>query len=148
MWNRTRSLVLSTFLTRLFLILLAAALFGVPWLVGNFVAVTGKPPELAPIIDATFYCCAAPAAVLLLALDRLLKNIGAGAVFIPENTRMLRHISWCCLAVAFICLVAAWFFFPFLLVAAAAGFIGLILRVVKNVVEQAIAIKDENDYTI
>ena len=36
----------------------------------------------------------------------------------------------------------------FLLVAAAAAFVGLILRVVKNVFEQAVTLKDENDFTI
>jgi hypothetical protein len=34
------------------------------------------------------------------------------------------------------------------LVAAMAGFIGLILRVVKNVFEIAVSIKDENDFTV
>ena len=35
-----------------------------------------------------------------------------------------------------------------LLVSAAADFMGLILRVIKNVFQQAMALKEENDYTI
>jgi len=37
---------------------------------------------------------------------------------------------------------------PFLLLAAGSGFMGLILRVVKNVFAEAIFIKEENDFTI
>ena len=37
---------------------------------------------------------------------------------------------------------------PFLIVSAAAAFVGLILRVVKNVFAEAVRLKDENDYTI
>jgi hypothetical protein len=35
-----------------------------------------------------------------------------------------------------------------LLVAIAAGFMGLIVRIVKNAFQQAIAMKDELDYTV
>ena len=99
-------------------------------------------------ICAAFYCCAPPAAVLLWSLDRLLAAIARGEVFTAENIALLRRCSWCCMAVALICLGFTVTLFYFLLVAAAAAFIGLILRVVKNVFQQALALKEENDYTI
>ena len=40
------------------------------------------------------------------------------------------------------------YYMPFLIVSAAAAFVGLILRVVKNVFAEAVRLKDENDYTI
>ena len=52
------------------------------------------------------------------------------------------------MVVAAVCLGFTVALFYFLLVAAAAAFIGLILRVVKNVFQQAMALKEENDYTI
>ena len=67
---------------------------------------------------------------------------------IPVTDCSLRRCSWCCMAVAAICLVFTAALFYFLLVAAAAAFIGLILRVIKNVFQQALALKEENDYTI
>ena len=40
------------------------------------------------------------------------------------------------------------FTIPFLMVAVAAGFVGLMLRVVKNVMQAAVEIREENELTI
>ena len=80
--------------------------------------------------------------------DRLLAGISLGEVFTAGNIALLRRCSWCCMIVAAICLLFTAALFYFLLVAAAAAFIGLILRVIKNVFQQALALKEENDYTI
>ena len=148
MWSKDYSIRLSVFFTRFFLIALAAALLLTPRIVKVFVTFTGKPPELTAQISAAFYLCAPAAAVLLLCLHRLLAEISRGEVFTTGNIALLRRCSWCCMAVAAVCLLFTWAFFPFLLVSAAAAFIGLILRVMKNVFQQALAIKEENDYTI
>ena len=148
MWTKDYSIRLSVFFTRLFLVLLAAGLFLAPQVVGWFIESAGGRPVYTVRICAAFYCCAGPAAVLLLSLDRLLAGISLGEVFTAGNIALLRRCSWCCMAVAAVCLLFTWAFFPFLLVSAAAAFIGLILRVVKNVFQQALAIKEENDYTI
>lgn len=89
-----------------------------------------------------------PAAITLWGLRRLLRNIGAGAVFIAENTSILRCISWCCIAAGLVYLASALYYMPFLVLSAAAAFVGLLLRVVKNAFAEAVCIKDENDYTI
>ena len=148
MWNRDHSLALSFFFTKFFFVLLGAALIFMPVLARAFAQHTGGGPQLALVIDITFYCCVPPACFLLVSLHRLLKNIGNQDIFIPQNVQMLRRISWCCMATSLLCLCASLFYLPFILVAAAAGFMGLILRVVKNVIQQAVAIKAENDYTI
>ena len=77
-----------------------------------------------------------------------LAGISLGEVFTAGNIALLRRCSWCCMIVAAICLLFTAALFYFLLVAAAAAFIGLILRVIKNVFQQALALKEENDYTI
>ena len=97
-----------------------------------------SPPSAAP----------APAAAALYGLWRLLRNISEGEVFIPENVSILRLLSWCCIAAGLVCLFSALYYMPFLIVSAAAAFVGLILRVVKNVFAEAVRLKDENDYTI
>lgn len=94
------------------------------------------------------YCCCLPALAALISLDRLLRNIMKEEVFIPANVKLLRIISWSCFAAAVLMLVCAGYYTLFLAVAVAAGFMGLILRVVKNVIEEAVVIKEENDYTI
>lgn len=148
MWTKDYSIRLSVFFTRFFLALLAAGLFLAPQVVGWFIETTGGRAVFTGRICAAFYCCAGPAAVLLLSLDRLLADISQGEVFTAGNIALLRRCSWCCMAVAAICLVFTAALFYFLLVAAAAAFIGLILRVIKNVFQQALALKEENDYTI
>ena len=94
------------------------------------------------------YVSAAPSAVLLLYLNRLLSRIHKGEFFSEANIFSLRLISWCSFCVAIVTLLAGLFYLSFLLVAVAFAFIGLIVRVVKNVFEQALAIKEENDLTV
>jgi hypothetical protein len=52
------------------------------------------------------------------------------------------------MAVAMICLFAAIFYPTLLVVAAAAAFMGLIVRIVRDSFRQAVAMKDELDFTI
>ena len=79
---------------------------------------------------------------------KLLFNIKKDKIFIAANTKYLRRISWCCFAVAFITLVGGIFYIPFSCIAIAAAFVGLMLRVVKNVMQNAVEIKTENELTI
>lgn len=148
MWTKDLSIRLTVFFTRLFLVLLAVGLLFAPRIVGWGLGLTGGRPEFVGRICAAFYCCVLPAAVLLVSLDRLLAGISKGEVFTEKNIAILRRCSWCCMAVAIICLGFTVTLLYFLMVAIAAAFIGLILRVVKNVFEQALALKEENDYTI
>ena len=108
----------------------------------GIIALTGRSVYLPMII--TLYLAAA----VVTALDRLLSNIRHDKVFIPANVKILRLISYCCFAVSVIFIYFS-FIRPFAwLVVIAAAFFGLILRVIKNVFEQAIILKEENDFTI
>jgi hypothetical protein len=97
---------------------------------------------------AILYFCCIPAMTALICLHILLQNIKNEKVFILKNVKLLRAISWCCFATAFIMVFAMYYYFLFGLMAVAVAFIGLILRVVKNVIEEAVHIKTENDFTI
>ncbi|MFR1758596.1 MAG: DUF2975 domain-containing protein, partial [Christensenellaceae bacterium] len=59
-----------------------------------------------------------------------------------------RITSWCCFGACLICFASSFYCLPILLIAIAAGFMGLIVRIVKNVFEQAITMKDELDLTV
>ena len=95
-----------------------------------------------------YYAFCVPAYVALIFLDRLLVAIKKGEVFTVKNVRFLRGISWCCFAAAGILLVSGLVSIVFVALAILAAFFGLILRVVKNLFAAAVALKDENDYTI
>ena len=148
MWNRNKSLALSIFCTRLFGILVVLGSIAAPWLVRQYFNISGGLESQLLPFRIIIYCCAVPGFILLLHLHRLLLNIRDGEVFVERNVMLLRRISWLCFAVAAVTLTGGFIYASFLLVAVAAAFIALIIRVIKNVFEQAIAIKSENDFTI
>lgn len=96
----------------------------------------------------TFYLCAVLAFTALFYLNRLLKNVKDQQLFIDENVRILRILSWCCYLVGIVLTVYSIWAYPFIVVAAAAAFFGLILRVLKNVFAKAVEMREENDGTI
>ncbi len=155
MWNRKRSVTLSIVVCFIFVGILTAALFIGPWFVKTwFTAYRGWAENSKAISDmltlflSCFYPCAAFAYITLYSLLKVLINIKKDEIFISANVKYLRLISWCCFAVALITLVGGIFYVPFLLVAAAAAFVGLMLRIIKNVMQNAVAISEENELTI
>ncbi len=148
-WNDDKSLLL----TRVCVWLSAAALVllcvSAPWLFSWFIQKRLiLPPQSRDYFLVTTYTVAVPAAVALYMMNRLLANIRKEEVFTEKNTRYLRGMSWCCLAAGLIFLVSSFYYLPFFALCAAAVFMALILRVIKNVFAQAEEIKKENDYTI
>lgn len=88
-------------------------------------------------------------ALIDILLFMLLMKVKAGKVFTAESVGLIRGISWGCYLVAGVfCGLSAYFTFVALLVAFVAAFLGLCLRVVKNVIEEATEIKAENDMTV
>lgn len=148
MWNKSRSLVLSIFCARLFMLLVVVVVCFASPIIRWYFSRTPNMEEYYPAFQIIVYVCAVPAMLLLILLDRLLRNIRRQAVFVPQNITLLRAISWSCIAVGLAACAAGFCYASFFLVAIAAAFCGLIVRVVKNVFEQAIEIKTENDYTI
>ncbi|MBQ8267726.1 MAG: DUF2975 domain-containing protein [Clostridia bacterium] len=155
MWNRKRSVTLSIVVCFIFVGILTAALFLGPWFVKTWFTVyrgwaeNGEAMvDMLKLFSACFYPCAAFAYVTLYSLIKLLFNIKKDEIFIDKNVKYLRRISWCCFAVAVITLIGGVFYVPFLFVAVAAAFMGLMLRIVKNVMQNAVAISEENELTI
>ena len=149
MWSGKRSILLSKICIVLFLLVLLAVLFIAPWLLrwdGYTAAAVGRENEGYFLIS--LYSCGAMALILLIKLYSLVFNIGKAEVFIHKNVSLLRHISWLCYGASFISLVSTAYFFPWLIIGIAAAFMGLIVRIVKNVMQQAIEIKEENEFTI
>ena len=79
---------------------------------------------------------------------RLLVRVRSGKVFTEKTVALIRLISWCCFPIAVIFgVLGVWFTVSFG-VAFMAFFVGICLLVVKNVIEEATAIKQENDLTV
>ena len=150
MWNSIKSVQLSLICTKAVIALLVACAVFMPMLITRYLGYSLIPIVIASLYPfmAILYACCIPAMAALVCLHILLGNIKKEKVFIPGNVRLLRAISWCCFSAAAILVFAAKYYLLLGLTAVAIAFIGLILRVVKNVIEQAVLIKAENDFTI
>lgn len=155
MWNRKRSVTLSIVVCFVFAVILTLGLFFGPWAVEKWFTIYRGWKEsglalktMLIIFCACFYPSSVFAYITLYSLLKLLFNIKRDEIFIIANAKYLRRISWCCFAVAVITLVGGVFYIPFSCIAIAAAFVGLMLRVVKNVMQNAVEIKAENELTI
>ena len=94
------------------------------------------------------YISVVPGLLCTAGLMKLLLNINKNEIFIRQNVMILRVLSWCCFLVAAEYILLGHEYMAMLLFAFAAFFFGLILRVIKNIFDKAIEIREENDYTI
>lgn len=92
------------------------------------------------LLALAFICC--------IVICMLLLHIRRGHVFSAKTASFIRFISWDCILIAVIFATAQYFHPLAYVIALAAAFLGLCLRVVKNIIEEAITIKDENDLTV
>ena len=87
-----------------------------------------------------FACC--------FALVAILRRVRSELVFTQKTVSLIRYLSWGCMFIAVACLAVVYYFHMAYILTLAAGFLGLCLRVVKNVLETATEIKNENDLTV
>jgi hypothetical protein len=149
MWNGKKSISLSKICVQVFMVMLIGTALTAPWLVQRFLVISRADlVEREAHFLWTIYSGSIPAAVLLFCLYRLLRRIEIDQVFITANVECLRQISWSCFIGAIICFVSVAYYFPWMFVAIAAAFMGLIVRVIKNIVAQAVELKNEVDFTV
>lgn len=79
---------------------------------------------------------------------RLLLRVRKGDVFTGKSVSLIRGISWCCILLCLAFALLGIYFQLALIMAFLALFLGICLRVVKNVIEEATLIKSENDLTV
>jgi hypothetical protein len=147
-WTSDKSVALSRCCIVVFALCLLALDAGAYHLAGWFVRTRLWAWQRGALLMSSIYCGSVFAWLCLYQLWRLLRSVGRGAVFTDENVRRMRVVSWCCGAAALISAVSAAYYLPFAFVAVAAGFMALIVRIVKNAFQQAITMKDELDLTV
>ncbi len=136
MWDHSKSLLLTAWWVRIAFVL---------WIVIAVVLPFFQLPKAMLVI---FYMVFVPAAIALFGLERMLHNIQQGKVFSKANVAHLRLVSWACFFAAVFLLIGACLWPVLILAAGVIGFMGLFVRVIKNMLAEAIAIKEENDFTI
>lgn len=147
MWSRDKSLMLSILSVKIFFVIWVVLLFGGYFISDAYVEYMDAPNLIIPILPA-LYACLIPAFLILFDLYKVLINIRKDDVFIVQNVKNLRRISWACIVIAIITLISAFGYLPFLFIAVAFGFFALLIRIIKNIINQAVELKMENDYTI
>lgn len=120
-----------------------------PWIVAWFIRFSHADIDGAHrFFLVTIYAGAVPAAILWHSLFSLLMRVAERQMFCAENVASLRRISWSCTLGAFICVVSASYYLPWLMVTMPAAFVGLIVPVVKNVFALGVAAQTEADLTV
>ncbi|MBQ8966413.1 DUF2975 domain-containing protein [Ruminococcus sp.] len=152
-WSEMKSLKLSRFLVAGLFFLLIVLLFTAHLIAEWFSIISvGKglinTERLDIVVTVMIYICDVFAITAVLKLNKLLSNIAKNEVFIDENTRCLRIISWCIVFAGITFSVFSLWRYEFLFAAFFALFLGLVMRVLKNVFEKAVELKSENDFTI
>jgi len=149
MWNDKKSIWLSQVCIFVFsAVTLLTVIFAnniVAWLV-DFSRADLLGQEVNFLV--TIYAGFIPAALMLYSLYALLRQISLGKIFIQINVSYLRRISWCCMLGGIISLISTFYYFPWFVVALAASFMGLIVRVIKNMVAYGVNLQNESDYTV
>ena len=145
-WTSSMSLLLSSAIIKLLAVIFIAASIYAPFGLNGYAF---RNEDCNPIAFITaFYVCAVMAFAALFLLNKLIKNIRNSRIFIHENTKILRLISWCCYFVGIATTIYSFWEYYYIVIGAAAAFFGLILRVLKNVFAKAVELKEENDGTI
>lgn len=148
MTKEKRSIAITSVLIKVAIVLCTAALFLMPYAAKMYEQISFQRDNVTVPLLITFYVCAAFGFVILFVLNKLIKNIGSEKVFIDENVKLLKILSYCCFAIAVVTLIFARFRILVFVITFAAAFIGLILRVIKNCFTGAIRLREENDFTI
>ncbi|MBR4048970.1 MAG: DUF2975 domain-containing protein [Clostridia bacterium] len=149
--SKRQSVNLSLAISVIFFVLCIAGAFALPFVLRLYVEMRNmshiSTDEFVYILVVAYLILA----VFVLAdvlLFKLLQRVKYGAVFTPKSVALIRGVSWCCLAASLLFCCVGIFFYICFAIGLAGIFLGLCLRVTKNVIAEATEIKSENDLTV
>lgn len=152
------SIMISLALDVAFIIFVAFAAVGLPFFFdktpllseihGYFAEKSLGAIEGGPVFWGWMYVNMAVVEACCITLLLLLLRVRKGLVFTPESVSYIRFVSWGCILLSVSCIAVQYFLHMSYAIAFAALLLGLCLRVVKNVIEEATVIKSENDLTV
>ena len=149
MWNNKQSIILSRVCVFIFIALVISSILVsfplIKWIIYISNDITLQHLEL---FITSYYICSVIALIALIMLNNILKNIYNELIFIYPNVKAIRICSWCCFTVSAITLINSFYYILFILLSIGFAFIGLLLRIIKNIFHQAIILKNENELTI
>ncbi len=153
--SRKASVTLSLILAHLCLVVLVVLAVSVPGLLDHLINLPDLIGDRGSITQSgrvfVFVMAYVVIGIVFVAdilLVALLYRVRAGQVFTDASVAIIRAISWCAIILGLGFGALTYYFTLAFIVAFAGVFLGLCLRVVKNVIEEATQIKAENDFTV
>ena len=155
LWNSKRSIILTKFCILVLMLVSVIMMFCGKYLISRFLTLTGGARINISnefsfyIITFISYMLGIIALLTLFCMLRFIVNLENDLVFVPQNIKWLRFISYGCLSAGLLLIIATVVYHKlFLVLSLAALFMMLIVRVIKNAFEQAVEMKEELDLTI
>ena len=155
LWNSKRSIILTKFCILALMLTSVIMMFCGKYLISRFLTLTGGARINISnefsfyIITFISYMLGIIALLTLFCMLRFIVNLENDLVFVPQNIKWLRFISYGCLSAGLLLIIATVVYHKlFLVLSLAALFMMLIVRVIKNAFEQAVEMKEELDLTI
>ena len=140
LWDNSKSLLLTTWWMRIAMVV---------WCILGIAVPTLFFMQQIPFDILILFCLLfAPILLAFYGLHKMLSNIQQGLIFSVQNTASLRLVSWACFFAAIFLLIAAYKWPVLIFASGVIGFLGLFVRVIKNMLSEAIVLKEENDFTI
>ena len=146
--NKNRSASLTRWATRALRVIIAVLACSMPRLLRWYNTIRPLRDDTNLALLIAFYLCVPIALFALYNLEKLLRNIMTGEVFIRSNVHCIRRVCGCCLLVSVICLPAAFFYAPLIFFCIVMAFLCPVVNVVRHVFDAAVTIREENDLTI
>lgn len=129
-------------------VFLAIMIFIAPLVFSAYCEAAHKSQNALYALIGVFYGCTPSAIVTLTYTFMFLKKLKRGEVFDRTTVKYLKILSYACLSAVPLSLPLCYYFLAGFPIPAAAGFMWLILRVIKNTFEYGTEIKEENDLTV
>ena len=142
------SATVTLWVNRVIFLAVTALIFLLPRLMDFYIQARPLDSSAQSAIFLAYYACTPAVLFALWNIEKLIRNILAGDVFVRSNARRISRLRWCCLLVSLICLPATFFYMPLLFMVIIMGFLALVVSVVANVIAAAVEIREENDMTI
>lgn len=143
-----RYTLITRWVSRLIALLLVVLIFCLPALLDWYIQFRTMTDLAKTAVTAAFYACVGIIFIALWNVDLLLGSILQDQVFTRENVSRIRRICHCCGAVGLVCIPATVAYLPLIFLVIIMGFLCLAVSVVANVMDAAVAIREENDLTI
>lgn len=155
MMKNHKSIIMTHIIVRLCYIVLGILTVALPIILNRGIFSFDVLYDIKEYVLTAFYLVMPAGFLALICLDKILVNIKKDLVFDIKNVHLLKNISYACLYASIIGLISfvvvlvnGTMFETLIILSSGEFFMFLVVRVVKNIFESAIKLKEENDLTI